>query len=71
MDQSVKHESLRHNIVFNQGEKLDENLLCMICQELVMDPIECEECQCLFCNICMTEWLKKKSSILKYLLNKD
>ncbi|CAD8094446.1 unnamed protein product [Paramecium primaurelia] len=39
---------------------IDQNLLCLICQELVIDPKECSQCQNLFCSDCITSWLQQK-----------
>ena len=44
MDKSCTSESMRSLIILNEGEKLNENLLCMLCEELVIDPMECKEC---------------------------
>jgi hypothetical protein len=41
---NISDDSFRDLLVLGNGEKLDENLLCTICQQLVMNPQECEDC---------------------------
>ncbi|CAD8123432.1 unnamed protein product [Paramecium sonneborni] len=38
---------------------INQNLFCLICQELVVDPKECSQCQNLFCSECITSWLQR------------
>jgi len=33
---------------------------CMICTNVVRDPVECTNCDKLFCNICNEKWQKTK-----------
>ena len=32
---------------------------CLICTEVVMDPIECEGCGVLICKLCINDWIGK------------
>lgn len=40
------------------GETPD-NFKCNICQLLVCDPVECSNCDQLFCDECIKQWMKK------------
>lgn len=51
------HAIARDHVI--EKDKIDENLNCAICSELVLEPKECEECQHLFCTNCIRDWLKK------------
>ena len=33
---------------------LKDELICLICQEVLEDPMECSECQTNFCLSCIT-----------------
>lgn len=37
-------DELRNQLFFDGGEYLDENLVCVICRELVFEPLECDDC---------------------------
>lgn len=39
-----------------------EHLICLICELVVLDPIECKTCEKLFCAKCVHEWLKKSKN---------
>lgn len=43
------------------SEKVDESLLCGICQEIPFKPEECSTCQNLFCSECIRAWIEKKA----------
>ena len=34
---------------------------CVICSELLYDPMECSECQNTFCGECLKDWLARGS----------
>ena len=50
----------RTNLVVD-NTKLSPTLQCPICLDLVMDPVECENCRKLFCKECINSWLKNSS----------
>ena len=35
---------------------------CIICSEVVRDPMECKGCGKLFCKACISDWIKKNPS---------
>jgi len=43
-----------------KGENIDEELLCLICQNLLWKPIACSSCLNNFCGCCIQLWLQKK-----------
>ena len=53
-------ELTRTNLIVNNKE-ISPTLQCSICLDLVMDPVECENCSKLFCNECIEGWLKNSS----------
>lgn len=38
-----------------------EQFICPICTQVAKNPKECKVCGSLFCLVCVTSWLKKKS----------
>ena len=53
-------ELTRTNLVVDNN-KLSPTLQCSICLDLVMEPIECNNCSKLFCKECINNWLKNSS----------
>jgi len=47
--------------LINDKKGISPTFKCCICQDLVMDPKECENCSKLFCHECINEWLKNSS----------
>ncbi|CAK65711.1 unnamed protein product (macronuclear) [Paramecium tetraurelia] len=43
-------------------KSINLHLICVICQELVVDPKECSGCKILFCSICIFKQLEKNQS---------
>ena len=46
------------NLVANNN-KLSPTLQCSICLDFIMEPIECQNCNKLFCKECINNWLKQ------------
>lgn len=42
--------------------KVNDDLMCMICLEVLEDPHECLKCQTSFCHTCITDWSSKKNT---------
>ncbi len=77
-------EGVDTELITPEFESLVEELICPICQCLVIKPVMCKTCEKPFCKHCITQWLKKKNTcpnrckykegeltrILKNLLNK-
>ena len=53
-------ELTRINLIANNQE-ISPTFQCSICLDLVMDPVECENCSKLFCNECINGWLKNSN----------
>ena len=47
----------RTKLIANKN-KISPTFECGICLDLVMDPVECENCSKLFCNECINKWLQ-------------
>ena len=39
-----------------------EDLICAICLDIVWEPQNCEECEALFCEYCISKWLDSNSN---------
>ena len=53
----MSDDLIRSNLVV-QKDKLSPTLKCSICLDLVMKPVECQNCSKLFCEECINNWLK-------------
>lgn len=38
-----------------------DNFDCLICLEVIRDPMECGTCGKLFCKLCISDWINKNS----------
>ena len=47
-------------IHLEDNQELPDFLICMICTNLVMNPIECTECHRVFCVGCINTWRRNK-----------
>ena len=56
----TSEELTRTNLVVDSN-KLSPTLQCSICLDLVMDPVECQNCSKLFCKDCINSWLKNSN----------
>ena len=54
-------ELTRINLIANKNQIISPTLQCGICLDLVMDPVECENCSKLFCNECINGWLQNSN----------
>ena len=52
-------------VILNQGETLNDLLICLICRGVVIGPSECSKCQRAYCNNCIKNLGEKKGSICK------
>lgn len=41
--------------------QVDDQFECPICSNICRQPKECRKCGALFCNSCITQWLKRRS----------
>ena len=44
-------------------QEFEEIVVCMICQGIVIDPKECNECESHYCNKCLISWSKNSNSL--------
>ena len=40
---------------------IEDNLICLICQGVLYQPLECRSCQRAFCRACIQEWQRRTS----------
>lgn len=61
-------ETLTHQITqslienYSEIQSFEEEILCYICQNVIIDPVQCIECQNTFCKDCLKQWNKKSST---------
>jgi len=62
MDTSNKIH-ISDELVVNKSyyETIEKEITCSICEEILVDPILCSECENPFCTSCIEEWLKKNN----------
>ena len=46
----------------NEFELLGDNIICSICQEILYQPVQCDQCQNCFCKECILQWLTKSQT---------
>ena len=56
MEDFFKEENIVKNEIF---EELKESVICPLCEELMIVPMECSICQNLYCEKCIEKWKKK------------
>ena len=50
------------NLIIDEKNALIEEALCKICLSLSINPEYCKNCEKIFFNICIKNWLQKSSS---------
>ena len=40
---------------------VDDDFECLICKNVVQNPVSCFECDRLFCKLCLTQWRERRS----------
>jgi hypothetical protein len=53
-------KNLLPEYVSKENQDMGEELVCVICMNIVYDPLSCSKCQTLFCSQCIKEWLRLK-----------
>jgi hypothetical protein len=43
------------------AEEVISDLICIICSEVLEDPVECSKCQTNFCRACIDDWSARKA----------
>ncbi|CAD8123442.1 unnamed protein product [Paramecium sonneborni] len=61
MELPICETDLIRNLIIDP-KSINQNLQCILCKQLVVNPKECEECQNLFCSSCIDDWLKAKQT---------
>ena len=46
-------------------EKFDDHYICGICHMIVKDPSKCADCEDLYCQGCINEWLERSKACPK------
>jgi len=58
----VLTEGIDQDLITEEYESLVEELICPICESLVINPVCCSKCEKPFCKYCIDTWLKKKNT---------
>ncbi len=58
----IKKDYIDKSLIINYSyfEHLKDRFLCMICSNLLIDPLMCSECEKTFCGKCITQWMSIK-----------
>ena len=56
-------ESMIKNI--NEYNSIKDEIICEICQGILLNPKQCESCESIFCEKCINNWLSKNNSCPK------
>ena len=64
MDDFKRLESIKIEVetLIPLEHDIDRCLICMICQEILKNPVECQFCKNSFCKKCIENWLTKNNS---------
>jgi hypothetical protein len=52
-------------VVLNEGEEINNALICIICHNILKDPQECSKCQRAYCNSCIKKLIRKLCPLCK------
>ena len=56
MEEYLKVENIVQDGVY---QALKESVICPLCEDLMIIPVECSNCQNLYCEPCIEKWKKK------------
>lgn len=64
MEEFRRFESVKFEVetLIPLENDIDRSLICMICQEILKLPLECNYCKNSFCKKCIENWLTKNNS---------
>ena len=48
-------------------DKLDDEFVCSICTDILVNPVEIKSCQHIFCESCIREWIQEKDLLYEVL----
>ena len=57
MDRRLSKKDVTEQFIGN----IDE-FICMICENVIEDMVSCDECESLFCSLCIMKWMKSKKN---------
>ena len=66
MEQYLKDDYIVKDNVY---EALKESVICSICEGLMIIPMECSNCQNLYCQKCIEKWKKKGGNCPHHCIN--
>jgi E3 ubiquitin-protein ligase NRDP1 len=52
-------------------KKFKDQIICPICQNLMIIPMECSNCQNLYCEVCIEQWRKKGGGCPNHCINSE
>ena len=56
IDDEFKIINIGSELVIQEYQDMAEDMICIICQNIVRNPILCNECNGLFCHPCINKW---------------
>ena len=60
----ISPHQIPQNLIANRSDikAFEEEIICDICQNIIMEPTQCLQCQNTFCKKCINDWLKRSST---------
>lgn len=62
VDDDPLKNGINIDLVTSESVTMSDNFLCVICLNLVLNPVFCEESDCIFCKRCIESWNKKEKN---------
>jgi TNF receptor-associated factor 4 len=56
IDEEFKIINIGSELVIEEFQEISEDMICIICQNIVRTPVLCQECNGLFCYQCINKW---------------
>jgi hypothetical protein len=53
------HKGIDSELLVGDFKDLIQEISCAICLGIVFNPVSCKTCSCLFCKICIDDWLAR------------
>jgi hypothetical protein len=57
----LQNNQIQRGKLISNSQPISPTLQCAICMDLVMTPVECQNCSKLFCKECIDNWLKNST----------
>jgi hypothetical protein len=62
VDDNPLKNGINIDLVTPESVTMSDSFVCVICLNLVLNPVFCEESECVFCKMCIESWNKKEKN---------